>query len=422
MIIIYIIVVLYLLVPILSFLTVPLEFIYRRKLGKVQINQNDYKDIYVLLPALKEQKIVKDTIDWFSKIKYNGKIKFIIITSEKEDYEYRINKVKDKTTRIVVSDEIKRINDKRFLNYHYKETNGNKSSQLNYAVNKIKEEVNNYQDVFISVFDFDSRPDVNTFNDMAVVIKNKNPDVIQQLPLNISNYGKSSIIMMVYSLQHLVRSFAIEKMKILISSLTPFKIPQYMMGACMHIRLDVLLNNGCFPIFVDDLTLGYRLSIKSYRFSYLPNDNLCLIPNDLSGYLGSATLIFKGITTYLKEVFNVKGHYYGRIKMLIFGSFNVLEFTIIPFIFIFYYIYSLVTFNFNIWFYLMILVPILWSISSYLLVRGKVGKINHFKNIVAIFISPIWFFIRPMGFFIYFYKKIKSLIFKSEINYKKTER
>lgn len=422
MIIIYIVTIFYLLAPISMLLTVLFEFIYKRKLSKIKLNKKDYKDIYVLLPALKEQKIVKDTITWFSNIKYNGKIKFIIITSEKEDHEYKLNKIKDKTTREVVNEELKKIKDNRIITYHYPEINGNKSSQMNYAVNKIKEEVKEFNDVFISVFDFDSRPDVNTFNDMMIVNKKKHPDVIQQLPLNIKNYNKSSIIMMLYSLQHLVRSIAIEKMKLLLSSLTFLKVPQYMMGACMHVRLDVLLDNDCFPIFVDDLTLGYRLSIKGYRLAYLTNDNLCLIPNDLSGYLGSATLIFKGISTYLKEIFTVKGHFYGKIKMLFFGTLNILEFTIIPFIFIFYYIYSLVTLTFNIWFYLMVLIPIIWSITSYLLVSRKVGRVNQFKNIIAIIISPIWFFLRPMGFFIYFYKRIKSLIFKKEINYKKTER
>ncbi len=363
MIIIYIVAIFYLLAPLSSLLTVPLEYIYKHSLKNIKLTKNDYKDIYVLLPALKEQKIVRDTIEWFNKIKYKGNIKFIIITSEKEDHEYKTKNIKEETTREVVNKEIKRIKDKRFITYHYPEINGNKSSQMNYAVDKIKEEINNYQDVFISVFDFDSRPDLNTFNDIMIVNKKKNPDVIQQLPLNIKNYHTSNIIMMLYSLQHLVRSFAIEKAKLLISSLTFIKVPQYMMGACMHIRMSTLLNNNCFPIFVDDLTLGYRLSIKGCKFAYLPNDNLCLIPNDLSGYLGSATLIFKGITTYIKEVFTIKGYYYGRIKMLIIGSFNVIEFTIIPFIFIFYYLYSLITLNFNIWFYIMVLIPIIWSIT-----------------------------------------------------------
>ena len=422
MIIIYIVAIFYLLAPLSSLLTVPLEYIYKHSLKNIKLTKKDYKDIYVLLPALKEQKIVRDTIEWFSKIKYKGNIKFIIITSEKEDHEYKTKNIKEETTREVVNKEIKRIKDNRFITYHYPETNGNKSSQMNYAVDKIKEEINNYQDVFISVFDFDSRPDLNTFNDIMIVNKKKNPDVIQQLPLNIKNYHTSNIIMMLYSLQHLVRSFAIEKAKLLISSLTFIKVPQYMMGACMHIRMSTLLNNNCFPIFVDDLTLGYRLSIKGCKFAYLPNDNLCLIPNDLSGYLGSATLIFKGITTYIKEVFTIKGYYYGRIKMLIIGSFNVIEFTIIPFIFIFYYLYSLITLNFNIWFYIMVLIPIIWSITSYILVSKKVGRVNIFKNLFTMIISPIWFFIRPMGFFIYFYKRIKSWLFKSEISYKKTKR
>ena len=54
----------------LTLLTIALEKIYKNRLNKVKINK--YKDIYVLLPALKEQKIVKQTLEHFSKVKYKG--------------------------------------------------------------------------------------------------------------------------------------------------------------------------------------------------------------------------------------------------------------------------------------------------------------------------------------------------------------
>lgn len=422
MILIKIIVIIYFLATFAPIITSFLEKIYVKKIKKIK--QKKYVDIFVLLPAFKEQKIVSDTVDWFKRFKYKGNIKFLIVTTEKEENEYKEKNINELTTSQVVKNKLKEINDPRFIHYHYPKTKGNKSSQMNYALEQIKKDCND--DTYISVFDFDSKPELDTFDNLNKVYMYKKADVINQVPLNIKNFettSKKSIIMMIYAFQHLVRSIAIEKLKLLICSLTKFKIPQYCMGACMHIRYKVLVENNFFPIFVDDLTLGYRLSIKGYKFSFLPSLNLSLIPNNIKGYVGSATLIFKGICTYLNEIFNAKGNYYGKLKMFIFGTFNLIEFAVVPFIFIIGYIYALKNLKFDYLILLMILIPILWSISSYLVIKKyKMKASNKFYLVLAILFSPIWFIFRPLGFIIYFYKKMISIITKKNIEYRKTER
>ena len=423
MILIKIIVIIYFLATFAPLITHFMEKKYIKKINKIKVKK--YVDIFVLLPAFKEQKIVDETIEWFRKFKYKGNIKFLIVTTEKEEKEYKNKRIKELTTSKVVENKLKEINDERFIHYHYPKTNGNKSSQMNYALEKIKNECND--DIYISVFDFDSKPELNTFENLnKVYIKKNKPDVIQQVPLNIKNFetiSKKNIIMIIYTFQHLVRSIAIEKLKLLICSLTKLKVPQYCMGACMHIKYNTLKENNFFPIFVDDLTLGYRLSIKGYRFAFLPTLNLSLIPNDIRGYVGSATLIFKGICTYLNEIFNIKGNIYGKIKMFVFGTFNIIEFAIVPFIFILGYLYCLINFKITSLILMMILIPILWSISSYIVIRSyNIKSGNALKVLIATIISPIWFIFRPFGFIMYFIKKCVSLITKSNIEYKKTER
>lgn len=413
----------------LTILSIFLEKKYLIKISKVKVKK--YKDIYVLLPALKEQKIVKTTIDWFSKIKYKGNIKFIIITSEKEEHEYKEKNIKEKTTSVLVDENLKEKDDDRFLHYHYPLINGNKSSQMNYAVDKIAEDFDiDKENTYISVFDFDSEPDVDTFTELnKVSILRNNPDVIGQVPLCFKNYeefskDRSKIIMLLYTMHHTIRSCAIEKIKLLVCSLTGFKVPQYCMGACMHIKYTTLVANDKFPIFVDDLTLGYRLSIKESNFAYLPSSNYTLIPNKLYDYMNSATLIFKGISTYISEIKRAKGrNLYGRIKMFIAGTGNILVFTVIPFIIVSYYMYSLITFNFNIIFYLMLSIPYLWCIASYInIMYYNFRKDNKLNSFLAFLISPIWFVFRPFGFIIYIKRLLISKILKKEIKYKKTER
>lgn len=421
-----IVIIMYLFAPILSLSTIFFEKKYKKNLSTNK-KVIKYPDIFVLLPALKEQKIVKETIDWFSKMKYNGKIKYIVITSEKEENEYKEKKIKKRTTNQLVEEYLKMNKYKKFIHYHYPYVIGNKSSQMNYAIEMIKNKNRNNNNTYISVFDFDSRPDINTFNDLAFVSSIKNyPNVIQQVPLNIKNYAKTSqksILMCIYSLQHLVRSLAIEKTKLLLSSMTKLKISQYMMGACMHIRLDTLLENGCFPIFVDDLTMGYRLSIKGYNFAYLPSSNYSLIPNNIEGYLGSSTLIFKGIITYLSEIKNISGHVFGKIKMFFWGTMNLLEFAVVPYMFLIYYINSIIKLRINYWFILSIIIPVIWSLSSYIYLKTEnIKNDNKISSSLAIILSPLWFIFRPLGSIKYLIKEIKSRILKKDIAFSKTER
>ena len=425
MVIVKIIAFIYFLAPLISISTIFLEKIYVKKINKVKVKK--YVDIYVLLPALKEQKIVKETIDWFSNIKYKGKIKYVIITTEKEEEEYRKKGLEELTTNSMVNEYLKIKKDKRFMHLHYPEIKGNKSSQMNYAVNILSKNIKDKKNTYISVFDFDSQPNLDVFEQLNKVAAYKNnPQVIQQVPMNIKNYvqtSKKSVLMTMYALQHLVRSIAIEKYKLLLCSLTKVKIPQYLMGACMHIRLDTLLKNALFPIFVDDLTLGYRYSIKGYNFSYLPSYNFSLIPNDLTGYFGSATLIFKGILTYLSEIKNTKGNIFRKFNMLLFGTFNILEFSFIPFMYLAFYLYTILTNNYNIIFMIMLLTPILFSLSSYIVLKSyKIKKENKCISLLAILLSPFWFIFRPVGSFKYLIKKFVSTFFKKELEFAKTKR
>ena len=423
---IIIILIVYMLGALLTLLTIALEKIYKNRLSKTKINK--YKDIYVLLPALKEQKIVKQTVEHFSKVKYRGNISFIIITSEKEDEEYKRLDIKDKTTNALVDEEISKLGDERFIHLHYPKTNGNKSSQLNYALDYISKKKVNQNNTYISVFDFDSEPDLNTFNDLNKVAILKNyPDAILQVPLCCKNFSHLSkrvknILILLYSLQHTVRSCAIEKMKILLCSITNMKVPQYFMGACMHLRMDTLMINDKFP-FVDDLTLGYRYSIQNLNFAYLPNKNFTLIYNNVFDYMNSATLIFKGISTYISEIKRASKNYWGKFKMFIAGTGNILIFTVVPYIIVIYYIISIINREFTPLFFLMLSTHYLWSISSYIIFRTNgIRTESNINLILSIVISPIWQFFRPTGFLIYFKRFIVSKIKKESINYRKTER
>lgn len=425
---ILVIAILYFIAGILSLISIPLGKIVEKKLKN--IIPDKYVDIYVLLPALKEQKIVNETIDWFKNIKYNGNIKYVIITSEKEEDYYKKNNINIETTSDLVEKKLKKIRDKRFIHLHYPKIDGNKSSQMNYAVDEILKNVNDMDNTYISVFDFDSKPDVETFNMLSKVAKYRNnPDVIGQVPMCFKNYVDFSkhtnkILVLLYAFQQTIRASAIEKFRLELSSLTNLRLSQYCMGACMHIKLKTLVDNEKFPIFVDDLTLGYRLSIRNCSFAYLPSYNYTLIPNKIFDYVNSSVLIFKGVTTYLSEIKRAKGRdAWGKIKLFIEGTGNLIIFIFVPILFLTCYIYSIITNKYTLCFWLTLIIPYLFTIIGYINMKsyGIKGE-NKINTFLAFILSPLWYIFRPLGFFIYFYRLLKSKLKGKSVEYRKTER
>ena len=109
--------------------------------------------------------------------------------------------------------------------------------------------------------------------------------------------------------------------------------------------------------------------------------------------------------------------------MFIAGTGNIVVFTIIPWFIIGYYLYSIKLQDFNIGFWLLLSIPYLWCIASYInLIYYGFKNDNKFRSILAVIISPIWFLFRPFGFLIYIKRLIVSKIMHREIKYKKTGR
>ncbi|MDD2378160.1 MAG: hypothetical protein PHE05_04965 [Bacilli bacterium] len=405
-----------------TIMTIPLKKHYLKKLEKVKTKK--YPNIYVLLPALKEQPIVSETIDWFSKIKYQGNIKYIIVTTEREEAEYKKNNIKDKTTSMLVDEVLKQKKNDSFMHLHYPKTEGNKSSQLNYAVEQIIKTEKDLDNTYISVFDFDSKPDLNTFELLSKVYTLKDsPDVIQQVPLSFKNIPLLSNGLLILSALHqTIRSCGIEKFRLLMSSLFKKRLPQYCMGACMHIKLSTLIKNDKFPIFVDDLTLGYRLTINKARFAYLPSYNYVLIPNKLSHCFNSSVLIFKGVLTSFSEIKRVKNNLSGKLLILYEGVTNVLKLTLIPYTIILYYLYTIITGSYDLLFYLLLLLPYLWSLSAIIVMNSHKIKVNKLTLFMGVLCSPIWLLFRTFGALIYYKRYFMSKVFKRQIIYRKTER
>jgi len=219
---------------------------------KIELTSNEklYYNYVVLLPVLREQNIIAETMKYFSDIilKSNQKITIIIISTirEKEEYEYikseYLNKIKnnvnlrdefDELSKIVDSEHLeKTIFEKTVLSKdeiieliakYPKQTTMNiaseqayilngihrhnvfecvestslekgKVGQMNYVINNCNELLMNCD--YIGIYDADSRPDKSVFDSMSSIIKKRterivsSPTIFQQVSVYCNNVNE----------------------------------------------------------------------------------------------------------------------------------------------------------------------------------------------------------------------------------------
>ena len=139
--------------------------------------KNNY---YIILPVLKEQNIICDSIDYFYNLTKNEeKVKVFVITTEREDDEYIENL--ENTTYEIAKNKISelRIEDKIILLKAPKELEG-KVGQMNFAYQYI---IKNGGKGYVGVYDIDSRPPKEIFYNIEHLLKNKNikTNIFQQV-------------------------------------------------------------------------------------------------------------------------------------------------------------------------------------------------------------------------------------------------
>lgn len=282
---------------------------------KKEITKNEKEtNILIVIPCLREQDIIIDTLEHLLKITSNlDNVKLLVVTTQKEEFEKEKNlylkeqfiedinnnvelqKLINKYNKILSTNEIQEIlkyrkskdinqivNDKiqnskttnnlikdfiirnhleeRLYHFHYPYNEGIMANQLNYVLNnfKFKDEKNYY----FSVYNADSIPNKDTIKEVLETInRNNRPKVIQQYSVPISNWNE---------LSNLMKGFAIYQSNFelrygLINSYFPNKfLYTYVVGHGMYVRVDILKQLGGFETkyWCEDIYLSYVLRNK----------------------------------------------------------------------------------------------------------------------------------------------------------------
>lgn len=219
------------------------------------------KDIYyyVLISVFNESSIIKETYEHFQKIlcKYDNAECFFI-TTEKENAVFGKNRTKEILEGC--------ISDDNFHIIHYPHVAGNKPSQLNYCLDLIKERIDNSEkSVYIVQYDADSRPDMNTFDDIADIINRTGARVVQQQTKYNQNYRQLGLYMRMeacfqsrwaYGFERRNQFFSINNM------LNNFFMPYaYCVGHGMVVESHLLYDVGKYPTPSEDVPFGFKMML-----------------------------------------------------------------------------------------------------------------------------------------------------------------
>ena len=384
----------------------------------IQYNKNI--KIYILIPVLNEEKIIKDTYLYFSYfINRYKNIKLVFITTSKE---------RENTIKILKEDIVKE--DDRVIHYHYK-GDGVMSHQLNYAINKINNiEKNRYSEIFIAVYNADSRPNKKTFDyifSQNLIHKN----VFQQYSDYTLNYKtfpdnffinsilfSSSIWQNRWSLGvEFYRGIKYLKNKWI------FKPLSYCIGHGLFIKLSLLNKVGLFREDTrnEDLVMGFILNNLNEKIYPIPYLDYSETPNTINSlFVQQSNWIFGPMQFYTYYKIVLKNKFYKSKLMLIVYTFKLLKSFIAwflgPSIFIFLFVYSLFYYNYLILFLLIYLLFLfIPNLISFILMEYLSSEIKKDKKIILsikILIGSFFaYLIYGLSGYYGIYKNVKNKIF-----------
>lgn len=255
------------LIAIWNIIKIYLAYLKVKHNKKVVSNEKNNFKVVIIIPCLYEQSIIIETIEYFIKLlkKYDN-IELAIITTEKEEYEYKKNNIKQKTTSELVLEYIEKNSSEKLKHFHYPNTDGMMADQLNYVVKKYNTKLNNK--LYFSVYNADSRPNINTIEKVIEIIKDKKyPPIIQQYSYAFLNLDKISPLMQGFAVYQ--SNFEI-KYGLINSIITKRFLYTYVVGHGLYIRSDLLkeLNGFDNHFWCEDIFLSSRLR----------NRNITIVP------------------------------------------------------------------------------------------------------------------------------------------------
>jgi len=242
-----------------------------------------FPDIFILMPVLRESKVIKSSLENLSKLKYpKEKLRIIVITTERE-YElvsHGPDTIQIAKTKIDFLNE--KLGRELFLNVHYSHKVGIKSDQLNYALKVLSERfpASFKDDTYIGTYDADSSIQQDVLK-LLVADGSINgwADAYQQPTLYTNNHPDENFLAGSFSLLQTSFAFYHENYNFITQSLlfrrkNPsffLKKMRYCIGHGLFVKWSALKEIGLFPTPIEDTRLGHIFSYLDKEIRILPS-------------------------------------------------------------------------------------------------------------------------------------------------------
>jgi hypothetical protein len=347
-----------------------------------ELSKTDKKYI-LLFPALEEQWIVHETLDYYKNIFIWKEVLFVCIISKNEIIRMGdniINTTEDVIKRYISNDD--------FLSQHvlildnpniFQET---KAKKLNFAISFLRSKFN-LNEYIIGVFDFDARIDPQwiTYIENNIDIK-KSAVVYQYIPLpKIQNEHFFSKLSNFF---HLKRVFLFELNWII----------EYCMGASMFIKGSYLVTN-LFPEPIDDIPFWHQIILQWKKKITIPFFTEVSIPVNFKTVFKQMVPVYEGVFSVVWIFINPRNWILKRIYFLIIFLWIIAEYLLI--------ILSLLLIIQG-----YIYIVCYWIALWFLLILNYNRITNQFlyKNITYSLLFPLWYFFRALLCIYYIYYKM----------------
>jgi hypothetical protein len=395
--------------------------------------------IFLIIPALSEQNVIKETLSFFLK-SYHGDFKIILSLDQKElPDQHGI------TTKTAILDFIKTGADPKHVIeiVEYTGPHRSRAHQLNEGLKHINNiAIQNKipaEKIWIGVYNADSQPHPQTLNYLLWKLT-ECPDikVFQQLIDYQSNVSALSNypLMMANSFCQTARNLIFEvtflmNNKAVLQSGKKTSYPPYCMGNGEFIRLDTLTTVGGFSTRgpCDGIQLGICLTLREFIVEILPFPDFCQSPPSLRLFIQQHCMWFGGVIAVFKHILGGKQDgWYLTSKRVLHYIALALVWLLSPVPFIFIILYSI--------FYIFlgnyyVLIPLFLTVLAiFLHVRLILKSVNYYDRYFniksATHLNPLWIPIslmtRPIGPWLFIYRYIKSCLTRNPMTFKKMER
>ncbi|MDD3083871.1 MAG: glycosyltransferase [Candidatus ainarchaeum sp.] len=382
---------------------------------------------YLFIPALREQKVIAETLEFISKMNYpTNKFEIIVALDKKEQGNF--------TTKDVVKKYLEKKANKMKISFVEYSGNGQKRSfQLNEALKKIINKKTSKKNIFVGVYDADSRPNLNTLSYINYkFFKEKKMVFAFQQTINyllnsekISNLKNSSLLLGNAYYQTLWNY--ISEINQFLKNNARFKkrkesnFPPYCMGHGEFFELETLKSIGGFPNNgpADGIQIGFILALKRIKIIPIPLDDSCESPEKLSVLFKQHSFWFCGNINFFKIISKEKFSF-SRIMQTLNHLFLCGKWLVRPFFYSITLIYAIIVLN-----YLAILVllimPFLYYLLGYYLIKQnfeqKILKLKYCGVEI-----PLAMYFKSFGAVNGLIKTIKYYFFNKDYKFSKVER